>query len=373
MRTVNDLLLSTDEFTEFSVPHTLCLAGECQYSLGLPAIVLATNLRLHVLVADADADLELVVGDQPATASAGELTARWLGILRERATDELSGVRVSLGLRDTFGLRPEVVLASPATAVGLACVLLANQDGRDAISGKEVCELAVDMLLELARPAPTHPDRFYAECLVCVEGGARHVSPSSGSLNVQLLIPSASLILAVSPEAAACPSGGAWEEVLLGALQKAGGSAELLAATEQDAGLLFDTASGALDDRETTVLYGLLRVREMIAQQVERLGRPMLDHDLLAELCDEESSGLEYYFGFPVEPYRKLRDRAIENGALGAKLTYALGAQPAMIILAPGCRNEVIGTLEAEFSGRFVLPVEVDPAGVGTGPVAALE
>ena len=368
---MRELLLSSDEFTGFSVPHTLCLAGECQYSLGLASVVIATSLRVQARVEETAEEFQLdVAPDALVTDHVRHLMTRWRTVLEELVAgypEQLTGLRISLGLQETAGCgQPEAALYSPAVAVALACAVKAHRGVLGTVRGREMAELGAGLLRELVRPAHPHPDRFYAECLVCVEGGARHVSSSSESLNLQLMIPPESLILAVSREAAAYRQGGSWEKVLLGALGKMGSrGAELLAAAERDASPLFELASSMLDERETAVLYGLLRVREMIAQQLESLGRPLADHDLLAELCDEESAILENYFWFPGAPYCELRKRAVESGALGAKLTYAFGTQPAMIILAPGCRDEVKSVLDEEFEGCNVLPVDVDAAGAG--------
>jgi hypothetical protein len=179
------------------------------------------------------------------------------------------------------------------------------------------------------------------------------------------MVPPESLILAVSRRALPSLGESPWERVLLSAVSKTGrGGVRLLAETERDVSRLFELASGKLDEMEMAVLYGLLRVREMITQHLERLGQPLLDHDLLAELCDEESAIVEDYFEFPSAPYGEIRNRAVETGALGAKYTYACGSQPAMIILAPGVRDEVGAALAEEFDDCTFLPVDVDPEGV---------
>ena len=99
-----------------------------------------------------------------------------------------------------------------------------------------------------------------------------------------------------------------------------------------------------------------------------------MDNDRLAEICDEESALLRDYFGFPAEPYGRVRQAAVEAGALGAKFTCAFGGCPAAIIIAPGVREEVAETLTARFPESRFLPVDIDPTGLlmegapGAGP-----
>lgn len=372
---VRELVLSEDEFTEFSVPHALCLAGEHQYSLGLAPIVIATNLRVHAGVEETAEEFQIGLADERAAAGSSlKLLARWRAVLEELAGGEaerMEGLRITLRLQATGdGCPPEITLPSPAVAVALACAVRTHRGPGGTVPDTEMAELAAGLLREFNPSSRMHPDRFYAECLVSLQGGAWYVSSAADSLNVQLMVPPESLILAVSREADAGAGGGAWEAVLLSALRKMGRSAaELLDATERDASRLFELAPSGLDEREMAVLYGQLRVREMIAQHLERLWQPLLDHDLLAELCDEESTIIEDYFEFPAARYHDVRTRAMESGALGAKFTYAFGTQPAMIILAPGRRDEVKEILEGEFHGCSFMSVDVDPEGAGASQV----
>ena len=139
-----------------------------------------------------------------------------------------------------------------------------------------------------------------------------------------------------------------------------------LQAAETDLSPFLELASGSLSEHETATLYGLLRVRELLSAYVERLGVPMLDHDLLAEMCDEESAILVDYFEFPAQVYRRVRDVAIDSGALGAKLTYAFGDTPAVVVLAPGRRDAVCDALKRELVDCCCLAVDVAPVGAAS-------
>ena len=228
----------------------------------------------------------------------------------------------------------------------------------------ELAEVACRWLQELCAADPSCPWRYYAECLMCLEGGARCVAPSSLPLDVQLMVPLESLILVLSPRAVAPPGHWAWQGLLREAIQKLGAdSVDLLQGAERDMSRFFQAASKALNERETAILYGLLRVREMISGFLEKLELPTLDHDLLAELCDEESAILDDYFGFPGELYHAVRIKATQSGALGVKLTYAFGGRPAVAILAPGCRDTVYNALKSEFEDHYCFVLDVDAAG----------
>ncbi len=368
-----DIVLSAEEFTAFSVPHALCLAGECQYCLGLGSIVVATDLRVQVEVTETAGEFELVMAPAgPASGQpAGELISAWRTALGKLAVDDpgrLDGLRISLEFGEAGrGCPPDVLLTSPALGVALACAVKAHREEEQTVGAERVAELAAALLHELPDADHLYPDRYYAESFICAAGGARYVEPSSEPLNVQLMVPPQSLLLAVRRWPQPHRNGGSWQKVLRGALQKLGPDVRRLARRgEADMAALFQMAPNALDDRETGVLYGLLRVREMIAVYLERLGRPLLDHDLLAELCDEESAVLEDYFEFPASPYADLRQAAIENGALGAKLTCAFGSQPALIIMAPERREMLKEVLEDEFEDCCFLSADMTTAGAGS-------
>ncbi len=367
---MREISLDPREFRRFSVPLPLCLAGETQYALGLGAIVFGAQLRVRAEVTETTEECQLRLCPQDARPSpaAEELLVRWrdalVGLARREA-DEAAGLHVTLELGEAAECcPPEFVLGSPAVAVTLVCVLMAHRTETRTVSAGQVAALAGELLAELSAPHYLHPDRFYAECYVCAHGGALHVAPGAEALNVQLLLPPESLILVVPAATGPAAEPAGWEEPLLRALQKTDGAAELLSATEGDVSPLFEAAAGRLNERETAILYGLLRVRGMISERLEMLGQAFADHDRLAELCDEESAILRDYFAFPAGPLVEVRDRAVECGALGAKLTYAFGGRPALIVLAPGRRSEVQSALKERFREHCVLPVDVDPAGV---------
>jgi hypothetical protein len=173
------------------------------------------------------------------------------------------------------------------------------------------------------------------------------------------------MILVLCPTAAAREGVESWERTFVDALRALRMSPEKfsLVAGDDMAGF-FEVASARLEESRTAVLYGLLRMHEMVREHTEMLGRVMVDHDRLAETCDEESALLEDYFGFPGEHLREVRDVAVESGALGAKMTYAMGDKPSLIVLAPGRRDEVVSALSRRFEQHVVLPVNVGPDGI---------
>ena len=370
---MSELALSPDEFTHFSVPHALCVAGEYQYCLGFGSLVAATQLRVQADVSRAGGDFEIALSPQEEalSARAGELTRRWEEVLAHAAPGKagaLPAVSISLGFGEAGGDCPaEALLGSPAVAVALACAVGAHSGGGRPVPAEQVARRA-DRLLSEFLDAAERPYRypFYAECMGCLRGGASCVAPSSAPLDVQLLLPPSSLILALSLRAAPSPRGGAWEKALAGAMQKLRPQdiERMLSPEGEDAAMLFEVAPRSLGGEELALLYGIFRVREMIAQELELIGAPFLDHDRLAELCDEESALLEDYFSFPADLYRSVKHRAVENGALGGKLTYAFGNRPALLLLAPGRRDEVRDALDEKLDGYSFLAVEVEPQGV---------
>lgn len=363
---MSDIDLATGEFSSFTVPHALCAAGEFQYLVGQASIVLAAGLRLRARVTETTAEFALSVAadDQRGVP---ETVGRWTDALRAQAVDtrdDLDGLAVELrpaqtGMHGLVGGRE--LLLSPAAATALTCATKAHRGNSRVVGSSEVADCAGALLQTVAGEMAL--GRYYAECLTCAEGGACYVAPMGESLNAQLLLPPASLILGLAKEPAPELSD-TWRKVVRSAVEKLG-PAVVVALAQGDGGMqrLFDLAAGQLTERETTLLYGLMRVREMIADHVERLGRQMLDHDLLAELCDEESAILQDYFDFPVGDLGRARRTAAEAGALGSKFTYAPGGRPAILIVAPGRRDEVLGALAGDDGGVF-LSVDIDAAGV---------
>ena len=147
------------------------------------------------------------------------------------------------------------------------------------------------------------------------------------------------------------------------ALTQQGGH-NVLAGGEEGTAALFALPEGYLDEGQTTMLYGALRVRELTQSLLESIGDPLADNDRLAEVCDEESAILGDYFGFPRAAYAGVIATAAEVGAVGARLTWAFGACPAAVIIAPGARAEVASALADEFPGMMLLPLDVEPFGL---------
>ncbi len=365
---MSEIVLTRDEFRSFSVPHALCLAGELQYLLGQGAIVAAVGMRLEADVTETSEDFALHV-EAPDPDGMHDLVRHWGEALRRLAVhepDELDGLAIRLRPAEDTALDAEALLSGPAAAVALACAVRSHRAAADLAEPTELADLATGLLGTLGDPDATAPGRHYAECLACVEGGARFATPFGPSLNVQMLLPAQSLILGTREDLPAAGSANA-EQLVRDAVAKLGVDGIRASLEGEDAlEQFFRLAAERLTERETAALYGLLRVSEMIGGHVERLGQDLLDHDLLAELCDEESAILEDYFDFPSEAYAGMREKAFAAGALGGKLTYAFGARPALVILAPGCRDEVLEALLDESEGYVFSPLDVDPAGAGS-------
>jgi hypothetical protein len=350
------------------VPHALCLAGELQYLLGQGAIVAAVGMRLEADVTETSEDFALHV-EAPDPGGMHDLVRRWGEALRQLAVDdpdELDGLAIRLRPAEDAAFDAEALLSGPAAAVALACAVRSHRAVADKAESTELADLATGLLAAVGGADGAAPGRHYTECLACVEGGARFATPFGPSLNVQMLLPEQSLILSIREDLPAAGAANA-EQVVRDAAAKLG-PAGIKASLEGEDALeqFFRLAAERLSERETAALYGLLRVSEMIGEHIERLGHDFLDHDLLAELCDEESAILEDYFDFPSGAYAGVREKAFAAGALGGKLTYAFGARPALVILTPGCRDEVLEALLEESEGYVFSPLDVDPAGAGS-------
>jgi mevalonate kinase len=361
---LRSLSLRTELFTQFSVPHAVCIAGEFQYIAGQASLVTAVNLRLEAAVDETDG--EFVLQTLPPAATE-EVAAAWTRLLRARAAPapvDIDGLTVTLSYDDALAAActPEDMLRTPAAAVALVCAVQSHRGSGGESSAESVASTAAEMLAELMGCSAAHRRRFYALALACVLGGAWFAAPAAEPLNAQLLISPDSLILVLCQHAAR-RGAAQWENVLSDALL-ALGSGSIPVAFEDDMGAFFEQASRKLTEEQTVVLYGLLRMNEMLRGHIETLDRQMRDHDCLAEMLDEESAVLGDYFGFPGEHLKEVRDAAVESGALGAKTTYAFGDRPALVILAPGRRAEVAADLRRHFPDDVIVPVDVEPDGV---------
>jgi len=367
---LRELNFRADDFTRFSVPHALCLAGEFQHSVGQGSVVAGIDLRVAVAVEDTSEEFRLALSPASGPAEGEQAwVARWrdaLGRLAVSSPDELDGLRITLGQGDPERACPmEDVLCSPAAAVALGCAVHSHRQGAAAVSAGQIASLADALLADVLRGPDAHEGRFYALAMACILGGAWCAGPGAEPLNVQLSMPPDSMILVLCPSAAARQTAEPWQRTLADALRALRMSPEKfsLVAGDDMAGF-FEVATARLEEPQTVVLYGLLRMHEMVREHIEMLGRPVVDHDRLAETCDEESALLEDYFDFPGEHLQEVRDVAVESGALGAKMTYAMGERPALIVLAPGRRDEVASALSSRFKQDVVLPVNVGPDGL---------
>ena len=251
-----------DELPCFRLSHVLRLVGENQYLLGSGTIAVATDLALHLEAAP--------VADGPVLSFSGaraeatdRLAARWQAALAVAAD---TGCLDEMAIRVDFGplwdiCPPEALLVSPALAAALAVVVSERNEGTGA-GAVQMAELAC-RLLEAVRPeeAPG-AGRFYAEALMSIQGGAGYVEPGGRPLNVQQLLPPESLLLALAPGIGGCDA--AQDERLRQALARvAGEGADVMAAGEAGLLELFRLPAGVLDEDQTAMLYGLLRVRQM--------------------------------------------------------------------------------------------------------------
>jgi len=366
-----------------SVPHALRLVGEYQQLLGLGAISLATQLRVTFDVAETSGRFALRLGghagrDESARRIGAEFAERWAEALGELVVPD-RGLLDGLGIAVDFGdlwdqCSPEALLTCPALSVGLTVVVCGRRGTVRQLSQRALAELASSLCQAVARAPVGDTKRHYGEALLSLRGGASYTTASGEDLNVQAVLPPGSLALVL---ARGLDAGGGreCEKTLLQALARTQQhGTNVMGPGEEGMKALFNLSDGTLDAEQVTMLYGLLRVRQMTESFLESLTEPVADNDRLAEICDEEGEILADYFGFPTGPYDGVRAAAVAAGALGAKFAWVLGGYPAMAVIAPGRRDEVLAALGGSFPGLAAVPVDVDPVGLiegGNGPETA--
>ena len=373
-------VLAQQEWDRFVLPHSLRLLGEYQHLIGAGTVVAAANLPLAVRVeetrgsfaidlgrwADTDAGWAPFDGD-----AISERVVRWERAMREAldmGPSDLAGLVVRLDFGPLADLVPaDVLAASPAVALSLAVAGSAFRGEREHIDADELARLACRLKTLADPPGASHADRFYAEALQSIQGGAAYVMPDGERLNVQPLLPPDSLLLAIAPDLDT-------QSVAQEPLARVAEALELVRAQGStlgsgDAGMaeLFRLGREALSDEQTGLLYGLMRVREMADAFLECLADEVVDNDRLAEVCDEESAILSDYLGLDPGPYGPMRAAASEAGALGLRHTCAFGGCPAAVIVAPGRREQVGEALARQFPRASFLLVNVAAEGLRPG------
>jgi len=371
--------LDAHELDRFTLPHSVRLVGEHQDLVGGGSLSVAVNLRLAVEVEPAEEGPSLVVWGEPPDPEAeplpwpeqtepGELCERWRRAMLNCVAGEaalLEEIRVEVDFGPLWATAPpQVLLRSPALAAALAVIVRVRGDELPPEPAAEVAELACRLYLD-AFGEEQDASRFYSDALMSLVGGAGYAEPAGERLNVQQLLPPDSLLLALAPDVSDDREGrrcraGAWEALSVAA--RAG--CDVTAEPEAFLRALFSLEETLISPQQSAMLYGLVRVRQMMDTFLETLGLPFVDNDRLAEMCDEESAILTDYFAFPAGPYERIRAEARDAGALGAKLTYAFGAYPAAIIVCPARRAQVQGVLERRFPDAVFLPLELDPDGL---------
>ncbi len=356
------LSLHADELRRFSVPFSLRLVGERQYAVGAGSLVIATDVRLVVEADETPDPFALNYIRQPAPS---ELAARWESALAAEVlgdAEALEGLALTVDFGDLLDIVPaEVLLTSPALAAGLTVAALAHRsDGTSETHGK-LAASASDAL----RAVTDAQDgaRYYADAMMSIAGGAGYVEPGGERLNVQELLPLEAFTLVLAPGATDGDVGERDRRLreALASVDRSG--ADIMRSGDEGLGALFGLGN-VIDEEQTTMLYGMLRVRHMVEEFLEHLGEPYVDNDRLAEICDEESAILADYFSFPLGPYRSICAGAAEAGALGCKLTWAFGGLPAAVVIAPGRRREVNTALRRRFPDAHFLPVNMQVEGL---------
>lgn len=378
----SDFVLEPHEWDRFSLPHGLCLIGENQHLIGGGSICVATSLRLTVDADESQGEFNLRFGRGVDSEEgwvpideeqAGRYAVAWEKALVARTglqTEDLAGASIRLNFGALAAVcPPEVLLTSPGAAVALSVAVGALRGSRSAIRERDIVEDACLLRGALVEGDPAAGPAAYGPAVLSVAGGASYVAPDGERLNVQQMLPPESLLLAVAADAP--PAGGTDAFRTLRAALSVLSEAGATEFAHGDDGLetLFTLGRDRLDERQMTMLYGLLRVRQMVEEFLEYAGEPTVDNDRLAEACDEESAILADYFGFPADLYAEVIAAAREAGALGAKLTWALGGCPAAVIIAPGVRADMGMELAARFPGTHFMPVDADPVGLVPGEV----
>lgn len=363
--------LDLEELNSFTVPHVLRLVGENQHLIGAGSIVCAVNQRLRIDVEETPDEFQLTfVGlDRSGEVVTGgpdvEGWRRALGELVLPDPELLEG----LSIRVDFASECRVPMApsgppSPSLAAALTMAVASHRAENRVGSDQDAAEIASCVCHAIAPGPMGDTGRYYGEALAGLTGGAIFAELGGERLNVQSLLPTDSLLVAIRPELAGARGEKEREGAILRALaitQQEG--ANIMAAGGKGLEALFGIGEGLLDQDQVTMLYGLLRIREMLNEFLEFLAGGTADNDRLAEICDEESAILKDYFGFPADAYDDVVERAGEGGALGAKLTWAFGGHPVALLIAPGRRGEVAEALST-VKGVEVVPVDIEFAGL---------
>ena len=191
--------LEAAEWSRFSLPHVVRVAGEYQHLLGAGAISMATTLRLRVEVDEVPGAFALMFGSGELDPEKGlprddapvaEFAVRWEDALGGVVVPDpalLDGLNIYVDCGSVWDVCPvEVLLTSPAVAVALAVAIVSHRAEERTFTPEQLTELACATRRAVEPAAPDQPERFYSEALLSIVGGAGYVEPGFPSENMSL-------------------------------------------------------------------------------------------------------------------------------------------------------------------------------------------
>ena len=337
-----------DAFT-VSAPGRVCILGEHQRHLGLPAIAMAVNLRATI-AADSIDPVEFQVemgagvpclvigpgGDCPCQGE-HEYLSRAVSLLNE------------LGIRFENGYRFRVTNEIPAecglaetTAVTIAWILalLRASNQLQSHTGNDIGSLGHKVEAAVLKESTSVIDPY-----ACSLGGKLYAH-------------------AGDPQDVAPVVGARLEGLVFGYSAKSGGRSHVchslrertVAAVEALSGVMpsFDLGTTAFDeavaqlrhvsDEQAGLLYALMRGRTLCEEAAALLGAKAFDKDRLGEKMDEEHSVLRDYLGLCTDKTEEIIDAAKAAGGLGAS---SCGSGAALVVYAPDRQTEVAEAIRA--------------------------
>jgi hypothetical protein len=338
-----------------STPWPVRLFGDLQYFLGLPAIMLALDLRTAIAATprgDGRFSVSAAWIAEPLSFEPGEAAESFPQMpalsraLRAAAPREEK-------LQDGFDFRvlsrapwTDALPDSPALLAAWTVALL-SLDGRLAdLSANETAEAAC-RAYEDEQPTA----RWIPETYACILGGMLFLEPGAPALSAAKPAEVAPIDREL-PGIVSCCAGPGGKALDRHAQAVRGTLSALSSMVKLQEGFNLRDASAdeviprlrELPEADAGIVYAHLTMRDLSRQAFELLESEYgIDDDRLAEMMDKQHELLRDYLGYNVPEIEALIPVATGGGALGSKMVLGTNS---FISVAPGREKEVVSSLK---------------------------
>ena len=337
-----------DAFT-VSAPGRVCILGEHQRHLGLPAIAMAVDLRATITADSIDpvelqvdtgtgrADLVIVPGRDDPCKAEHELFVRAVSLLSERGITFAKGYR----FRVASQIPPACGLGdATAGVVAWIVALLRASSQLQSYTGNDIGRMGYEVEQAMLGQSACTIDSY-----VCSLGGKLQASGASPSQAFPIVGADLGGLVIAYPSGPTAETHAA--NLPMGRIEAAVDALNEVIPGFDPATTPFDDAVAQLhrvSDEHAGLLYALLRGRGLCEQTAALLRKRGFDRDGMGEAMDEDHTLIRDYLGLTTPEGENAVRVAKAAGALGAS---CCGPGYAVLAYAPDRQEEVVKAIEA--------------------------